>query len=121
MPASNDTTRTSSAPNQKRRPLSENYVSDDYDRDDEKYDDESYVASPKSIKQKTREQITKIFPYVPYVLLAVGVRTKSTHWLLASVFAVVAVKPSQRYVTVQNCNFTSTPVPHGASTGLMVR
>ena len=74
---------------------------------DEDYDEDYDYEAPPTKKQIVKQRVRRALPYVPYAPLAVGLATGSTNWLLASVFTLLAVKPSQKYVTISNGYFTT--------------
>lgn len=98
--------------------MDDDQLCDDYDEDDYQLDDgyrEDDYQPPPEPYARLRRYTRKAAPALPYLFLAIGIKTRSTPWLLVALFTVTAVKPGQRYITVHNCTFTDT------STGLLVK
>ena len=93
-----------------------------YYNDSDDYDDDygSPPPPPPTFKQRMRTRYRKAEPHLPWlsaIPLAVGIGTRSTLWVGVSIFALLATKPANKYVTVSSCSFTS----QGGAPGLMVR
>lgn len=76
---------------------------------DDPVDEYPIVRPPKTGTQKFTEQVDRVKPFVPYAILAWGIKIRSTNVLLTAVFSLMAVKGFSRPVMVSNNHFTSSP------------
>ena len=55
-----------------------------------------------------KQRVAKAAPFLPYLPLAIGMKTRSANWLIVAVFTQLAVKPPKRIVTVTDSTFSAT-------------
>lgn len=72
-------------------------------------------SPPPTPIQRLKKRAGQAKPFIPYVILGWGIKTRSTNALVTAVFSLIAVKAFNKHTTISNCSFT------GGDVGVLVK